>query len=77
MLFTCTKCNTRAAKALSKQSYEEGVVIVQCPGCENKHLIADNLGWFGQKGELIAKPQLADVQHATCPPCSAMRRCPA
>ena len=51
MLFTCTKCDTRAAKAFSKQSYESGVVIVECPGCDNRHLIADHLGWFGQKGE--------------------------
>ncbi|PSC70991.1 zinc finger domain-containing [Micractinium conductrix] len=50
MFFTCNKCNTRAAKAFSKQSYEGGVVIVECPGCQSRHLIADHLGWFGQKG---------------------------
>ena len=51
MVFTCTRCDTRAAKAFSRTSYERGVVIVECPGCSNRHLIADHLGWFGTAGE--------------------------
>lgn len=53
MMFTCTKCETRAAKAFSKSAYTSGVVIVECPGCDARHLVADHLGWFGAKGETI------------------------
>lgn len=44
MIFTCKKCKTRSYKKFTKHAYNKGVVIVQCPGCKNLHLIADNIG---------------------------------
>ncbi|BGP17845.1 hypothetical protein JCM10213_008357 [Rhodosporidiobolus nylandii] len=40
------QCGHRSSHEFSRRSYEKGVVIVQCPGCENRHLIADHLHWF-------------------------------
>ena len=46
--FTCSvdECGHRSTHEFSKRSYTKGIVIVQCPGCKNRHLIADNLSWF-------------------------------
>ncbi|KAJ2824117.1 hypothetical protein IWW50_003485 [Coemansia erecta] len=47
--FTCKVCNHRQHKTMSKNSYQNGVVLIQCDECKNRHLIADNLGWFRDK----------------------------
>lgn len=44
--FTCKRCSTRTHHHMSRQAYDKGVVLVECPTCRSRHLIADNLGWF-------------------------------
>ena len=52
MMFTCGRCDTRATRGFSRQAYENGVVIVTCPGCNSKHVVADRMGWFGEPGSV-------------------------
>ncbi|KAJ7066802.1 DNL zinc finger-domain-containing protein [Mycena belliarum] len=53
MTFTCTadECGVRSTHEFSRQAYQAGLVLVQCPGCLNRHLIADHLGWFKESTE--------------------------
>ena len=52
MMYTCAVqgCGSKQARTFSKDSYYKGVVLVRCDGCDNLHLIADNLGWFEKDG---------------------------
>jgi len=46
--FTCNVCDTENKnKSFGKRSYDKGIVIIRCEGCQNLHLIADRLGWLG------------------------------
>ncbi|KAJ9106712.1 hypothetical protein QFC19_003024 [Naganishia cerealis] len=48
MTMTCTAgdCGHRSTHEFTKRSYQRGIVIIQCPECKNRHLIADHLDWF-------------------------------
>eukprot|EP00956_Cyclotella_meneghiniana_P034820 scaffold108453_cov38-Cyclotella_meneghiniana.AAC.1 len=44
--YTCKICNTRNSIKVTRIAYRKGTVIAKCKGCNNKHLIADNLNWL-------------------------------
>lgn len=46
MVFTCKPCGERSMHTVSKQGYHHGTVLVACPGCKARHLIADHLKVF-------------------------------
>ena len=68
LAFTCKKCDTRSSHSISKQAYTGGTVMVTCPGCHNRHLIADHLKIFNDEHitiEDIMKAQGETVSQTT------------
>ncbi|KAJ9164554.1 hypothetical protein NKR19_g1193, partial [Coniochaeta hoffmannii] len=49
LTFTCIPCGTRSKHKVSKQGYHHGTVLIACPGCKNRHVIADHLKIFSDK----------------------------
>ena len=48
----CNRLGARTGISFSKLAYERGVVIARCSNCDVQHLISDQLGWFGEKGNI-------------------------
>ncbi|KAI3874453.1 hypothetical protein MKX03_004783 [Papaver bracteatum] len=46
MDFTCKVCETRSVKTVTRESYDKGVVVVRCDGCNYYH----QLRFFGEPG---------------------------
>ena len=44
LVYTCKRCDTRNMIEVKRVSWNEGIVIATCQGCNAKHLIADNTG---------------------------------
>ncbi|KAG0689618.1 hypothetical protein C6P40_004777 [Pichia californica] len=68
LAFTCKKCDTRSSHVMSKQAYQHGTILVQCPGCKSRHLIADHLKIFSDhriKLEDIMKAQGENIKTDT------------
>ena len=52
MVFTFRVGETRSVKTVCRESFGISVAAARCGGCNNLHLIADHLGWFGQPGSI-------------------------
>ncbi|KAI5281916.1 hypothetical protein KEM54_003043 [Ascosphaera aggregata] len=44
--FTCKPCGNRSSHRISHHGYHKGTVLIECPGCKNRHVISDHLKIF-------------------------------
>lgn len=49
LTFTCKPCGNRSQHDISKQGYHKGSILITCPSCRNRHVIADHLNIFGDR----------------------------
>ncbi|KAK5206218.1 hypothetical protein LTR96_009507 [Exophiala xenobiotica] len=66
--FTCKPCLHRSRHRITKQGYHYGTVLVTCPSCKARHVIADHLKVFlDQKKTLedILREKLEEGQDLT------------
>ncbi|KAL4929348.1 DNL-type zinc finger protein [Aspergillus undulatus] len=53
LTFTCKPCGSRSTHRVSKHGYHRGTVLIRCPGCENRHVISDNLKIFFEQSKTL------------------------
>lgn len=51
--FTCKPCGERSSHRMSKHGYHKGTVLIRCPSCHNRHVIADHLNIFFDKSTTL------------------------
>ncbi|KZZ90722.1 DNL zinc finger domain-containing protein [Ascosphaera apis ARSEF 7405] len=44
--FTCKPCSQRSSHRISHHGYHKGTVLIECPGCQSRHVISDHLKIF-------------------------------
>lgn len=49
LTFTCKPCLHRSTHKVSHQGYHHGTVLITCPSCKNRHIMADHLKIFEDK----------------------------
>ncbi|OAP61971.1 hypothetical protein AYL99_04174 [Fonsecaea erecta] len=51
--FTCKPCLYRSTHRITKHGYHRGTVLVTCPSCKARHVIADHLKIFLDKSSTL------------------------
>ncbi|KAI5297688.1 hypothetical protein KEM56_004615 [Ascosphaera pollenicola] len=44
--FTCKPCSQRSSHRISHHGYHKGTVLIECPGCQSRHVVSDHLKIF-------------------------------